>query len=535
MGGVLSWPEGEAETPVGSRGVRARVQGWLGGVRAREGAAVRNGHRRGLREAFLGLAGMGREMTEEGRRVHTASTQMARQNKAQSDRLASSGKLIEEIRRTGLESQVKSEASRDKIAQALQLLVSCSSVAEQRTRFIEGLIRSVNQSRDGFLQVDASVEEVERFLESIAEIGDQTNLLALNAAIEAARAGVHGAGFNVVAREMRVLADRTGAVTEQIRKITERMRSSTSATAGALRVACESSDMSVTQGVLVARVVADCSKWMGDAECRSSEVAQCAQVQLDAAQLLLEHWNEVRRNARDCTFQADAAAEQSIRTVELSSKFYGRLGALLECVEGIEGGRVLNVQEAQRLALEAGADSGESLAALERMRPQIETALKELEAECAARGGASRRGRRHEGETMPELCFGGRPVNLQYEIVDAVQRRTGVSATLFLLAEDADGTQAFYRVSTNMRRSDGRRATGTQLNPLGAFACRLMKQEYAYGLAYILGVPYVAAYRPIVDAGGETIGALCVGRTLTGRPEGEDEPLAESKAALEWW
>lgn len=87
----------------------------------------------------------------------------------------------------------------------------------------------------------AAVGDISSFVKSVDEIAEQTNLLGLNAAIEAARAGAEGAGFAVVAGEVRKLAQQARSSAEHVagitRTVTQRVESAArTMTTGAAQV-----------------------------------------------------------------------------------------------------------------------------------------------------------------------------------------------------------------------------------------------------------------------------------------------------------
>ncbi|HTX59533.1 MAG TPA: DctP family TRAP transporter solute-binding subunit [Verrucomicrobiae bacterium] len=84
---------------------------------------------------------------------------------------------------------------------------------------IETLSSMALQSRSALDQFAASMKQIVEIIALVRSVSDKTNLLALNAAIEAARAGDYGKGFNVVAGEVRNLAEKTKSSTKEIRMV----------------------------------------------------------------------------------------------------------------------------------------------------------------------------------------------------------------------------------------------------------------------------------------------------------------------------
>jgi tripartite ATP-independent transporter DctP family solute receptor len=101
--------------------------------------------------------------------------------------------------------QPQVETMRDTVAQLISTIQALSSMAVQ--------------SRKALDQFALSMKQIVEIISLVRSVSDKTNLLALNAAIEAARAGEHGKGFNVVAGEVRSLAEKTKASTKEIRTV----------------------------------------------------------------------------------------------------------------------------------------------------------------------------------------------------------------------------------------------------------------------------------------------------------------------------
>jgi methyl-accepting chemotaxis protein len=141
------------------------------------------------------------ELSEGASRVSTTAVQVSAGSQSLAASSAQQAAGIEQISSSLEEVAGMTRQSADNAAQMDGLMRAAIGIVEKANTEMEGLTASM-------ADISRASEETSKIIKTIDEIAFQTNLLALNAAVEAARAGEAGAGFAVVAGEVRSLAMR---------------------------------------------------------------------------------------------------------------------------------------------------------------------------------------------------------------------------------------------------------------------------------------------------------------------------------------
>ncbi|MDG0795021.1 methyl-accepting chemotaxis protein [Cohnella ginsengisoli] len=216
---------------------------------------------------------------------------------------------IQRVAARNTDANDKADAGNQVVAQAIEQM---------------NLVRaSVGETSEVVYALSEKSKEINQIAEMITDISAQTNILSLNAAIEATRAGEHGLGFAVVAREVRRLAEQSSEAAGQVRELIQEIQKEADkavyamdAGASVVQTGIELVNRSGESFSLIAGAV-------GQAAVESQEVASIAEQVSASAQNMLQMMENVahiaEQSAANMQNVAASSEEQNAAMEEVSA------------------------------------------------------------------------------------------------------------------------------------------------------------------------------------------------------------------------
>jgi methyl-accepting chemotaxis protein len=274
------------------------------------------------------LNGMLDRFTSTIRALHEASLQLAN---ASEEFSAVSQQISANSEETSAQANAVTMAT-EQVNRGLQTVASSTEemsasireIAKNTTeaaKIADSAMKTASETNAIVAKLGESSAEIGQVIKVITSIAQKTDLLALNATVEAARAGEVGAGFAVVANEVKELAKQTAAATEDISRKIETIQADAKGAVQAIGSITEViGQVNTISGTIATAVeqqsatTSEMSRNVTEAARGAGEVSQNIQGVAQAAQ-------STSHGATDSQKAAKNLAEMSTHLRELVSRF----------------------------------------------------------------------------------------------------------------------------------------------------------------------------------------------------------------------
>jgi methyl-accepting chemotaxis protein len=268
------------------------------------------------------LTSVSQQVLERTIELKEAATKQAAGSQEQAAAVSQVNSSVTELNSTArnisqLARQVKESAQQ--VAANTQLIHDTTSLAATRSgqgkQVVGRTVKVSNETNQLYHELLEWIGELRtrsvkmrHILDVLSSTAGETHLLALNAAIEAAGAGEYGERFGVVAQEVKRLADRSRATSQEVVGIVQEIEEVT-----------EAVTVSVHNGSAKAQELEQVADQAGQVIEEMGEVAAEAERQAGYINQVVEHFLEIGQQIEIATYQQGMASQQVVSVLSALS------------------------------------------------------------------------------------------------------------------------------------------------------------------------------------------------------------------------
>ncbi len=186
---------------------------------------------------------------------------------------------IEELDITSQQTAEKAENVVRSASKSVEVSREGQSAVREEMETMQLIRERVEGIAQQILGLSEQAQQIGTIVTTVSDIAEQTNLLALNAAIEAARAGVHGKSFAVVAMEVKKLAEQSQQATARIGALVAEIQKQTRASVVATEEGAKGVELGVRLALKAGSTIESVMATIGDTSDAVQQIASIAKQQ----------------------------------------------------------------------------------------------------------------------------------------------------------------------------------------------------------------------------------------------------------------
>lgn len=229
---------------------------------------------------------------------------------------------VEEVRQTAQLSSDKAKYVSDTAQKAARISQTGKESTDETVRGMAHIKEQMDFVAESTVSLSEQSQAIGEIITTVNDLAEQSNLLSVNASIEAARAGEQGKGFEVVAREVRSLAEQSRQATSQVKGILNDIQKAISATVMAAEQGSKAVDAGSKKAAEAGESIKALANTIEEATQASSQIAASSHQQLVGTDQVASAMENIK--------QASTENMESTKQLETEAKNLSDLGQKLK-------------------------------------------------------------------------------------------------------------------------------------------------------------------------------------------------------------